>query len=74
MGVDLGVDLDRRLDELQPQSAENREFQHTQRLVLSAVLRGLVLDDPWRHAYLRHRWTGIDGKGHHATQYDRRDD
>jgi hypothetical protein len=28
-------------------------------LVLSAVLRGLVLDDPWRHVYLRNRWIGL---------------
>ena len=72
----MGVDLDRRVNEvhLQSQLQESRETQHTQRLVLSAVLRGLVLDDPWRHAYLRHRWTGIDGKGHHGTRSDRRND
>ena len=29
------------------------------RLVLSAVMRGLILDDPWRHDYLRNRWFGI---------------
>ena len=27
-------------------------------LVLSVVRRGLHLDDPWRHAYLRNRWFG----------------
>jgi hypothetical protein len=32
-------------------------------LVRSAVLRGLCLDDPWRHAYLRNRWIG-HGIGH----------
>jgi hypothetical protein len=27
-------------------------------LVRSAILSGLCLDDPWRHAYLRDRWIG----------------
>jgi hypothetical protein len=27
-------------------------------LVHSAILSGLCLDDPWRHAYLRDRWIG----------------
>ena len=36
---------------------------HACRLVLAVVLGGLILDDPWRHAYLRHRWTGVDGRG-----------
>jgi hypothetical protein len=30
-------------------------------LVRSAILRGLCLDDPWRHAYLRDRWIGRAG-------------
>ena len=28
-------------------------------IVLKAVLRGLCLDDPWRHAFLRNRWIGV---------------
>ncbi len=28
------------------------------RLVRAAILRGLLLDDPWRHAFLRNRWMG----------------
>ena len=36
----------------------------TDRLVRAVIMRGLILDHPWRHAYLRHRWTGVDGKGH----------
>ena len=35
------------------------EAVRARRLVLSAVLRGLILDDPWRHDYLRNRWFGI---------------
>lgn len=27
-------------------------------LVRAAILRGLLLDDPWRHAFLRNRWIG----------------
>jgi hypothetical protein len=27
-------------------------------IVLKVVLRGLCLDDPWRHAFLRNRWIG----------------
>ena len=34
------------------------EPQRRQRLLLSAVQRGLWLDDAWRHAFLRSRWLG----------------
>jgi hypothetical protein len=34
------------------------DFSSVKQLVRAAVLRGLCLDDPWRHAYLRDRWTG----------------
>ena len=51
---------------LRPQLHQSNGSPHTRRLVLSAVLHGLVLDDPWRHAYLRRRWTRIDGKEHHG--------
>lgn len=30
----------------------------TRQLILRAVLRGMFLDEPWRHAYLRDRWIG----------------
>jgi hypothetical protein len=41
----------------QSNSAET-EFTRLKQLVRSVLQRGLCLDDPWRHAYLRQRWTG----------------
>ena len=38
---------------LPPSSAFN-----VHRLVHTVVRRGLMLDHPWRHAYLSRRWTG----------------
>ena len=72
----MSVVLDDGADQLlcQSQSRQCADVPYTRGLVLSAVRRGLALDDPWRHAYLRHRWTGFDGKGHlEGVRHDRRD-
>ena len=40
-------------DDLPPGSQQARSL-------IDTVVRGaLIIDDPWRHAYLRRRWTGL---------------
>jgi hypothetical protein len=34
------------------------DFTRVKQLVGWVIAQGLCLDDPWRHAYLRSRWTG----------------
>ena len=41
-----------------PETRLDPDPNRARRLLLSAVLRGLFLDDPWRHAYLRNLWVG----------------
>jgi hypothetical protein len=52
--------VSRNVDVLQPTEPIGLAVDQAslQQLVRSAVWRGGCLDDPWRHAYLRARWTG----------------
>ena len=36
--------------------------EHSGQLIMAALLRGLFLDEPWRHVYLRKRWSGQSGR------------
>ena len=40
------------------QASDDPDAMRVRQLVLAAVLGGLFLDDPWRHSYLRNRWSG----------------
>ena len=71
--MSVGMENSLGLAHGEPASGDAQDLTHTRQLVLSAVLRGLARDDPWRHAYLARRWTGADDGKSHCADAARRD-